>query len=107
MTACVTSTAWLKMTIYGTPYFPKGASFAVPRSHLYRVCFGFGSAVGVSGSGPNFVFNDLINTQNHVICNLHPTLWGSRAYPLTLDHMIDDWWLIVDPNPNPLPLNFV
>lgn len=94
------------MAVFGLGNYPKGATFTAPKSHINRVRFGFGASVGITGTPPNFTFNDLVATQNHVICNLHPSLWGDRAYALTLDHMIDDWWLLVDPNPDPIPLNF-
>lgn len=94
------------MAIYGTPSYYPGPKFVVPKSYLPSVLFGFGASVGITQTLNQFRFDDLVNTQNHVYCNLNPDLWSGRAYARTMDYMIVDWWLIVDPNPSPLPLNF-
>lgn len=94
------------MAIYGTPtYFPH-AKFVVPKSYLPRVLFGFGPSVGITQAANVFRFDDLTNPVVHVHCTLNPDLWSSRAYARTMDYMIIDWYLIVDPNPSPQPLNF-
>jgi len=94
-----------KMAVHGLQSFLNGAGFAVPRSLIPRVGFGFGPSVSISQSANHFVFTDTSNPSVHVVATLHPTLWGARSYPLTLDHMLVDWWLLVDPNPNPQDLN--
>jgi hypothetical protein len=92
------------MPVLGSVSYYPHAKFVVPKSYLPNIMFGFGASVGVTHVGASFRFDDLVNTQNHVYCNLQPHLWSDRAYAFTLDYMMVDWYLIVDPNPAPQPL---
>lgn len=94
------------MTIYGVGNYQPSPSFAFPRRYITQVVFGFGAVLSVTGTGPNWVFQDAGDPNNRVHIDLHPTIWGSRNYPLSLDHAMDSWYLTYGPPPTPLPLNF-
>lgn len=94
------------MAIYGTGTYLPTAEFAFHRRYITQVGFGFGPSISAIQSGPNFYFTDTSNPVVHVRANFHPSLWGSRSNALTLPYVLKDWWLIIDPSPTPLPLNF-
>lgn len=94
------------MPVLGTGSFLPNSGFAFTRPYVMFVEFGFGPGVTHVGSGPNFYFTDGSNPNIHVVANLKPSLFALRTNSLTLDYVLVDWWLLIDPNPNPQPLNY-
>lgn len=94
------------MPIFGSAAYVPGGQFNFPRSYVYRVTFGFGAGAIITPSGGNFYITDGTNPIVHVVCNFRPNAWAWSSNVYSLDYLIEDWWLIIDPNPNPLPLNF-
>jgi len=94
------------MPVLGTPTYAQSGKFAFPRSFIKNVNFRFGANALFTQSEGNFFITDGNNPIVHVVCNYQPNfwLWSSNTY--TLDYVLKDWWVLVDPDPTPQPLNF-
>lgn len=94
------------MPIYGTPTYNPSGRFAFPRSYPSKIMFGFGVGAAITQSANEFYITDTTNPIVHVVCNFQPNFWPYSSNGYTLDWIIKDWWLIIDPNPAPQNLNF-
>lgn len=94
------------MAIHGVGTYLPTEEFSLPRRYITQVGFGFGPMISWTQASGNFVFTDTSNPIVHVVANFHPSVWGTRNYPLTLPYVLDDWYLLIDPSPTPLALNF-
>jgi hypothetical protein len=94
------------LPIHGTPTYAPNGEFAFPRPYVKQITFRLGSNALFSQSNEQFYITDGNTGFNHIIVNFIPGLFGSNSNRYTIDHCIVDWWLIVDPSPTPIPLNF-
>lgn len=94
------------MTILGTRSYAPLAQTAFPRPYVVGVRFRFGAGATFDQDDGDFYITDSINPWVHVVCNFLPTFWVWDNNGYTLDHIIKDWWLILDPDPTPQALNF-
>lgn len=95
------------MTIFGPPNFTPNAQFAFPRPYVEQFTFGFGVGAIFAHSAEQFFITDGTNPIVHVVCNLLPNFWATNSNRYTLDHVIVDWYGLVDPSPTPFPIPFV
>ena len=94
------------MSIVGAAtYLPQG-QFAFPRPYISQFTFGFGVGAIIVQSDEQFYITDGLNPFVHVVCNLLPEFWATSSNRYTLDFVVVDWWLIIDPSPLHQPLNF-
>lgn len=94
------------MAIHGTPTYYSPARFVFSQAYVQDIVFGFGPNVNRFGSGRIFEFIPVSDPTIHVHATLTPRLYGHRANKVTLDRVLEDWYLIVDPNPLPQNLDF-
>lgn len=94
------------MTILGTPTYTPHAKFWINRGYVQRFAFGFNVGAGIVQTGNSFEITDTTNPIVHVHCKIKADWWAWSSNGYTLDFIVEDWWLIIDPSPTPLPLNF-
>jgi len=92
--------------ILGTPTYLPAGQFAFPRPYVEQVTFHFNSGVSFAQSDNEFFITDGSNPNVHVVCNWLPEFWATSSNRYTIDHCLVDWWLLIDPSPTPLPLDF-
>lgn len=93
------------MSVLGTFTYVPQAKFSLTRTYVQKVAFGFGPSVGWTQSGGDFYFTDTSNPIVHVRANFNPSFWSVNSNGFTLDYLLNDWYLIIDPDPTPRALN--
>lgn len=94
------------MTILGARTFVPSEQFSFPRHYLHQITFLFGAGALIAQSGGDFFITDGANPSVHVVCNFEPAFWNASTNGYTINWIVKDWYLLVDPSPTPLPLNF-
>lgn len=94
-------------TILGTVTYVPQPKFWFNRAYIRRFAFGFNVGAAIVQTGNVFEITDTTNPIVHVHCKLRDDFWDWSSNSYTLDHVVEDWWLIIDPSPTPLPLNFI
>lgn len=94
------------MPIVGSPTYQPQGQFAFPRTYVKQLTFGFASNALVVNTNEDFYVTDLTSGIIHVVANFAPEFWAASSNRYTLDFILEDWWLIVDPSTIPQPLNF-
>lgn len=93
------------MSVHGVLSCLPTPGFGFNRNYITKVVFGFGAGAVNTGTPPNFYFTDTTNPVVHIVANLQPGIFAVNSNSWTLDHVLKDWWLIIDPNPAPQPIN--
>lgn len=94
------------MPVLGTPTYLPSGQFAFPRPYAEQVTFHFGPGAIIVQSVNEFFITDGGNPNVHVVCNWLPEFWATSSNRYTIDHLLVDWYLLIDPSPTPLALNF-
>jgi hypothetical protein len=94
------------MTILGTASYAQGPGYAFPRPYVAGIRFRFGPSVTFTHSDNEFIATDSLHPWVHVICNWYENFWEWHNNGYTIDHILTDWWLILDPDPTPQALNY-
>lgn len=94
------------MTVHGTLTGVPSNEFAFPRPYVEQLIFYFGAGAIIAQTGREFLITDGFNPTVHVVCNFLTGFWGTNSNRYTLDRCIEDWYLLIDPSPTPLPLDF-
>jgi hypothetical protein len=93
-------------TILGTPTYLPQAKFWINRGYVQRFAFGFGANAIIVQLGNEFIITDGNNPIVHVYCKVKADWWVWSSNGYTLDFIVEDWWLQIDPSPTKLPLNY-
>jgi len=94
------------MAIYGAMACHPQGVFSFPRAYITRVVFGFDSGAIITHSDGDFFITDGTNPIVHVVCNFKPNFWHYSSNGYSLDWIVKDWYLLLDPSPTPIPLSF-
>lgn len=94
------------MAIYGFQTNNPDAKFGFARSYIHQITFGFGVGASFAQTDNDFIVTDTTNPIVHVKARFNPRFWTWSSNCYTLDFLMLDWWLYVDPSPVPIPLAF-
>lgn len=93
------------MAVYGSMVCHPLGQFSFPRAYATRVVFGFGAGAIITHTDGDFFVTDGTNPIVHVVARFKNNFWDYSSNGYSLDWILDDWWLLLDPSPTPIPLN--
>jgi len=94
------------VAVIGFPTYLPSPLFAFPRPYVDQVTFHFNAGVTFVQSDNDFVITDGANPNVHVRATFLPEFWATSSNRYTIDHLLVNWWVYVDPSPTPIPIDF-